>query len=81
MPLDYVDIPITIALARGLGLPLPPGGSDGVAADEGGFTRDDFIGAAEVGVLTLQRGEMFFNGQPIGQSALSRLYALCRTPG
>ncbi|HYG86938.1 MAG TPA: hypothetical protein VD978_11830 [Azospirillum sp.] len=64
---NYVDIPVTLSLARRLGLQVPPS-----AAKWG-----DLV---EVGRLTLYGDVLLFNGQPIGELSQSELIALCRSP-
>ncbi len=63
--MDRFDIPVTLNFARRMGF--------------SGFGAGMLPGAAEVGRLTLQGGRLAFNGQPIGDSAETQLYALCRT--
>ncbi|AWK85782.1 hypothetical protein [Azospirillum thermophilum] len=59
-----LDIPVTLDFARRIGLVVPPTG---------------LPGRTEVGRLTMDGGQLFFNGQPLGGPSESQLYALCRT--
>lgn len=63
MPIDRFDIPVTLDLAKRMGLRPPPGG---------------LRGDAQVGWLTMDGNRLFFNGQPIGDTAQAELYAYCR---
>lgn len=60
--IDRFDIPVTMGLARRLGYAVPPG-----------LPRD-----MEVGRLTLLGDRLYFNGQPIGATRETEIYALCR---
>ncbi len=62
--IDRFDIPVTLDLARRLGLGVPTGG---------------LRGNTQIGWLTLDANRLYFNGQPIGDAAQAELYAYCRT--
>ncbi len=62
-PMERFDIPVTLSLARRMGLAVP---SRGLPGD------------TEVGTLTLDGDRLFFNGQPVGGPGEAQLYALCR---
>jgi len=62
-PIDRFDIPVTLDLAKRMGLRAPTGG---------------LRGDAQIGWLTLDGNRLFFNGQPIGDVAQAELYAYCR---
>ncbi|WP_448202941.1 hypothetical protein [Azospirillum sp. sgz302134] len=63
-PPERFDIPITLDLARRMGIRVPGGG---------------LPAGTDVGTLTVQGGRLFFNGQPIGGAAEADLYAYCRS--
>ncbi|WP_109120624.1 hypothetical protein [Azospirillum sp. TSO22-1] len=64
---DRLDIPLTLGLARRLGLAVPPSAKA--------------LGTqAEVGRLSLFGDVLLFNGQPLGEFSQSELIALCRSP-
>ncbi|WP_207458517.1 hypothetical protein [Azospirillum sp. SYSU D00513] len=65
-PVQRLDIPLTVGIARRLGYPVPSGG---------------LPPGAEIGTLTLDRDRLYFNGQPLGAAREAQLYALCRAPG
>ncbi len=65
---DRFEIPLTLDLARRLGLPVP-----GAAGPAGAAP-----GSLEVGRLTIDGGRTLFNGRPIGGASEAELHALCR---
>ncbi|MFD1627929.1 hypothetical protein [Azospirillum griseum] len=58
-----IDIPLTIDLARRMGVRLPGGG----------LPTDTVIGR-----MTLDGGRLLLNGQPLGGTSEAELIALCR---
>ncbi|MBP2230623.1 hypothetical protein J2847_003928 [Azospirillum agricola] len=61
--IDRFDIPVTLNLARRMGLHVPTGG---------------LRGDTQIGWLTMDGNRLFFNGQPVGDAAQGELYAYCR---
>lgn len=61
--LDRFEIPVTAAFARRLGFAVPYG----------------LPLSTEFGRITIEGDRVLFNGQPVGPSGRSELYAVCRT--
>ncbi|RJF84925.1 hypothetical protein D3877_10680 [Azospirillum cavernae] len=65
---ERFEIPLTLDLARRLGVKLPTAG----------LPTAGLPGAMEIGRMTLDGGRLLLNGQPLGGASEAELVALCR---
>ncbi|MFQ5784016.1 MAG: hypothetical protein ACE5H8_04240 [Alphaproteobacteria bacterium] len=71
---EDVDVVIDIPLRAVPGIP----GDEGRFTGQGGGAIDRFAADAEVGVVTVEDGEVLFDGVPITNRELERIAAACR---